>query len=445
MPSPRVVIAPIVTMDPVSPRAEALAVDGDRILAVGDVTSVRAACPPGTTEERLDAVIVPGLIDAHLHMQRGGLKALSVPAPGGYWDAASFCAEMLRTFHLDEWPAGSVPQPADRAAGLALIQPLLHALGITGVVDPAVTPAEMRAYQRAHADGALTMRVTAMPHPDPEDSPLTRLAGVGVATGFGDDLLRIGGIKVYFDGEGVKKQALLTTEWTPGSGDLGVQRISDDEFRSLAGFCARNGWSLGVHAVGGGAVAAVLRIFSEIDRVTPIRDLRWQLIHAYLEPSAESMALAARLGVIASLQPSIHWHNAEGLIGHLGERAVPADPIRSWLDAGVRVALGSDGPFFPFDPRRLMWQTRTRMVRGRAAPVAPEQAISGTEALAGYTTGAAFSAFAEDRLGMLRAGMLADWVALSTDPTTCTPEELLTTTVLRTVVGGRTVFTGETP
>ncbi|WP_045746332.1 amidohydrolase [Actinoplanes rectilineatus] len=429
-------IAPVVTMDPAAPRASALAVDGDRILAVGSVDEVRAACPPDTPAEEIDGVIVPGLIDAHLHMQRGGLKVVSLG--GSSWDAPALVAEMDRTFDLDEWPADSAPTPDDRATGLRLIQPLLHALGITSVVDPAVTADEMRAYQRAWSADELTMRVTAMPH-----ATLSDLSGIGIHTGFGDDFLRIGGVKVYFDGEGMKRQALLETEWTPGSGDLGLQRLTDDEFLALASYCARHGWSLGVHAVGGGAVAAVLRMFAEIDRETPIRDLRWQLIHAYLEPSAESMALAARLGVVASLQPSIHWRNADGLIAHLGERAVAADPIRSWLDAGATVALGSDGPFFPFDPRHLMWKSRTRMARGLPHPVAPAQAITGFEALAGYTTGAAYAAFAERDRGMLRAGMLADWVALSVDPTTCDPEAIRTATVRRTVVGGRTVYSGD--
>ncbi|WP_306215780.1 amidohydrolase [Actinoplanes sp. RD1] len=439
--SHRIVVAPVVTMDPALPRASALAWAGDRLVAVGEVDAVRAACPPDTPIEELDAVVVPGLIDAHLHMQRAGLKALSVPAPGGTWDAASYVAEMDRTADLDEWPPGSEPSLADRLEGLRQVQPLLHALGITSVVDPAVTVDEMRGYQAARAAGLLSMRVVAMPYLDPAlPEILTRLDGIGASTGFGDDFLRLGGIKVYFDGEGMKRQALLASPWTPGTTDYGVQRIPSGDFASIARFCASHGWSLGVHAVGGGAVAEILRIFADIDASFPLRDLRWQLIHAYLEPSPSSLAEAARLGVVASLQPSIHWHNAAGLIEHLGERAVPANPVRSWLDAGATVALGSDGPFFPFDPRHLMWQTRTRMVRGLGDPVAPSLAVTGAEALAGYTTGAAYAAFAEATRGMLRPGMLADWVALSVDPVTCSASEILTAAVVRTVVGGLTVW-----
>ena len=438
----RIVVAPVVTMDPLRPAADALATHGELITAVGTLAEVRAACPAQTPVEHLDgSVIVPGLIDAHLHLQRAGLKAVSVPPPAAAgWDAASYLAAMDRTAAQDEWPPGEPPSMADRLEGLLRVQPLLHALGLTAVIDPAVTADEMRAYQRARALGLLSLRVVAMPHPavgfdDPADA-VNRLAGIGVSTGFGDDLLRVGGIKVYFDGEGMRAQALLDRPWTPGTGDHGVQRISDDAFRRLAVFCAAHDWSIGVHAVGGAAVSRVLAILAGIPGIDR---LRCQLIHAYLEPSARSIAEAARLGVIASLQPSIHWANAAGLIDRLGGRAVPANPVRSWLDAGATVALGSDGPYFPFDPRHLIWQARTRMVRGRPAPVAPEQAVTGAEALAGYTTGAAYASFAETRRGMLRPGLLADWVALSADPTTCTPDEIRKAVVHRTVVGGRVV------
>jgi predicted amidohydrolase YtcJ len=449
----RVVIAPVVTMDPSCPRAEALASRDGRIVAVGTVDEVLAAVPVEAEVERLQgSVIVPGLIDAHLHLLRGGLKTLALfPETAAGTDVETFLAEMQRTALDDVWPEGE-PTIEDRIKGLRRVQPLIHALGLTAVIDPAVTDDEMRAYQEAHRRGLLTVRVVAMPYPNVGDDTtadvegaIERLRGIGVCTGFGDEMLRLGGIKVYFDGEGMKGQALLERPWVEGTDDLGLQRIPDHEFRRLVEFCAANSWSVGVHAVGGGAISRVLEIFADVHTRTPIRDLRFQLIHAYLEPSARSFREAERLGVVAALQPSIHWNNAAGLVSKLGERAVAANPIRSWLDAGVRVALGSDGPFFPFDPRHLMWQARTRTVRDRDQPLAPEQAISGGEALAGYTSEAAFASFAEHQRGALRPGFLADWTALSVDPTTCTPDELRTATITRTVVNGTTVHAAPAP
>ncbi|MCW4385063.1 amidohydrolase family protein [Salinibacterium sp. SYSU T00001] len=442
--APVVIVAPTVTMDPEHPRAEAFAMHAGRLLAVGELDAVRAAVPQGTREVTLDGVVLPGLIDAHMHMQRGGLKALDQFPEGT--DVDSYMERMLQTPHDPEWRDGE-PTMEDRVEGLRRVQPLLHALGFTGVIDPAVTIDEMRGYQETKRRGALTMRTVAMPYPEigtPEvptvDEAITYLTGIGASTGFGDDVLRIGPIKVYYDGEGMKGEALLERPWRDGDDFTGVQRVPTEDFQRLVDFCADNGWGVGVHAVGGKAVAEASAAFARAAERASIDDLRFQLIHAYLEPSEESIRTATAAGVIASLQPSIAWNNLEGLIGRLGDRALGLNPVRSWIDAGARVAFGSDGPFFPFDPRLIVWHSMTRLARGVDAPASPEQAISLQEALAAYTVDAAWASMAEDRRGMLRAGMLADFTVIDVDPATCTAEDFRDATVLRTVVGGETVF-----
>jgi predicted amidohydrolase YtcJ len=438
--------APIVTMDPERPEAEAFAVDRGRIVAVGTADDVARAVPDARVED-LDGVVLPGLIDAHLHMERGGLKALTYLAPGG--DVDAFIQTMHDTFdEEDDWPAGTQPTLADRVRALGVVQPLLHALGITGVVDPAVTIDEMRGYQEAHRRGALTMRTVAMPYlefgstatPDLA-AVLTHLDGTGVSTGFGDDILRVGPIKVYADGEALKGQALLETPWDD-AGYTGLQRISEDDLATLVRFCAERGWGVGTHAVGAGAIAFVTRAYAAAGEA--VRDRRFQLIHAYLEPSADTMRAAAELGVIASLQPSIIWHNGVGLREKIGARAETANPVRSWLDAGATVAFGSDGPYFAFDPRHLMWQAITRRVAGSDVPLAASEAITIDEALTAYTTGAAYASLAENDRGMIRAGMYADWALWSDDPRAVPVDDLRTLRVSRTDVGGRTVFEAET-
>lgn len=442
-----VVTGNIRTMDPENPRAEALAIRGERILGLGTVAGMVALCPEGTPIERFgSATVLPGLTDAHLHMQRGGLKLLL--EMGDAEHALDDVIAVMNEKGLQSSPGDDVaPTMDDRLAGLRRIQPLLHALGITGVIDPAATDLEIEGYERAWREGALSMRVTAMPYPDvgdfetsKVDSAIERLRGIGLRTGFGDDVLRIGGIKVYFDGEGMKGDALLPHAW-PDSGSLGHQRIRTEEFQRLVDFCAANGWSVGVHAVGGGAIAAVVSAFEKADAVSPIAGRQWQVIHGYLETSAESMATAARIGAIASVQPSIALRNGHGLVGKLGERAHRVNPLRSWIDAGAVIALGSDGPFFPFDPRELMWSAITRRVRNHDEPLAPEEAITPYEAVEAYTVTSAAAAFAGDRRGMLRPGYLADWTVMDIDPITAEPEALLGARFLHTVVGGRTVFT----
>ncbi|RKN05939.1 amidohydrolase [Streptomyces radicis] len=444
--APVVHIAPVVTMDPRRPRASALAVAAGRVVAVGSVDEVRAAVPPGTPEHPHDGVILPGLIDAHLHMQRGGLKALAHLAADA--DADAYAEAMRRTSGQETWPGGE-PTLDQRVAGLRRVQPLLHALGFTGVVDPAVTIDEMRGYQEAHRVGALTMRTVAMPYLEPGsaetpdiDAVIGHLVGTGVSTGFGDDALRIGPIKIYVDGEGLRGQALLHEPWDD-SGYRGLRRMADDDLARLVRFCAERGWGVGAHAVGGAAIEAVTREFAAAGAA--VRERRFQLIHAYLEPRRDDLVTAARCGVVASVQPSIIWHNGRGLRERLGDRAERANPVRSWIDAGAVVAFGSDGPFFAFDPRLLMWQAVTRRVDGSDVPLSLDEAITVEEALAAYTVGAAHASLADGRRGVLRGGALADWTLWSADPSAVGADGLRALRVLRTEVGGRTVFSAAGP
>jgi predicted amidohydrolase YtcJ len=443
----RLIVGAIRTMDPRHPAAEAMLVVGDRIASIGSLDSVRAAAPAGVTEERPDGVIVPGFIDAHSHAQRAGLKALQLLEAGA--DVTTFSAVMLADGDADpdapDWLGDTPPSIDDRLAALRVVQPLLHAMGFTGVIDPAVTLDELAGYREAHARGELSLRIVAMPWPQlgsaavaDVDAAIDLLDGIEGTTGEGDDQLRLGPIKVYYDGEGMKGQALLETPWT--GDDHGVQRLSADEFARLARLCVARGWGLGVHAVGSRAVAEVLDGFEAAAAPDQLGPLRCQLIHAYLEPSVASMERAARLGVVASLQPSIAWNNAAGLAVRLGDRVLPVNPMRSWLDAGATLAMGSDAPYFPFDPREMVPIAVERRMRHMTEPIGPEQSITVLEAVQAYTLGAAHASFAEGDRGMLRDGFLADWVLLDVDPTSCTAAQFAASSVLRTVVGGRTVF-----
>ena len=443
----RLIVGTIRTMDDDRPSAEAMLIVGERVVSIGSLDEVRAAAPAGVVEECVEGFIVPGFIDAHSHMQRAGLKALQLLDDGA--DAATFSAVMLADGDADpdapDWLGDTPPRLEDRLAALRRVQPLLHAMGFTGVIDPAVTLDELVGYSEAHRLSQLTLRIVAMPWPQlgsaqvPDvDAALALLDSIDGATGDGDDRLRLGPIKVYYDGEGMKGQALLERPWS--GDDHGVQRISAEEFARLASLCVARGWGLGVHAVGSRAVEQVLDGLEAAAPASVLAPLRCQLIHAYLEPSAKSMRRAARLGVVASLQPSIAWNNAAGLTSRLGDRASSINPMRTWLDVGATLAMGSDAPYFPFDPRSVVSVAAERRMRGMASPLGPEQAISVLEAVRAYTRGAAHAAFAEDSRGMLHAGFLADWVLLDVDPTSCTSAEFAASRVLRTEVGGVSVF-----
>jgi predicted amidohydrolase YtcJ len=530
----RVVVGNVVTMDPARPRAEAIAADGGRIVAVGTRDEAVAALPGAPVETAPGAALVPGLVDSHVHMLWAGLeasrlsltgvrsvgealdriRAFADPLDAGAWvvGGADFDAEELaegrlpgraeldratggRPLFLDrrshdglvnsaalaaagvdattpdpvggvierdgrgeatgllvERPAvelvTSVMPPAaveDLVRALEAIQPVYHAAGLTGVVDPALLPPELAAFRELRDRGGLTVRTTAMPLVETSlgaAEAMRRIRAGESLPGTGDEWLRIGAVKVFFDGGGSLGTALLREPW-PGAEDgyFGNQTVPTDVLHEVALECAAEGWSLGVHTVGGAAMDIVLDVFDRVDRERSIRNLRFSLIHAYLWPSAGNVADAARLGVVVATQPPMQWQFGPRLISKFGaERVGQATPVRSWLDGGVVVAGGSDGPGIPPEPLFGMWQARTRRLEGIDEPVGIEEAVTAEQALALYTTGACYAAFAEHERGILREGMLADWTAVSVDPLTGHVDELEHAGVLQTVVGGRPVF-----
>lgn len=442
-PPPALVVGDIVTMDKARPRAEAMAVFGGFISAIGTRTEAAAALPAGVPVHHVPGTVVPGLIDSHLHLQWAGLKLLRLT--GGAAIAPDEALGLLDAHPLSEvWTEARPPTSDQRQAALDAIQPVVHAAGITGVVDPALVPAELAAYVACHRRGRLSVRVVAMPHPNLEDGPepaIAALDALGVRTGLGDDRLRLGGVKVYFDGIGMRATALRREPWPGRAGDTdgrGWQRVPTDAFQAIADYCARNGWSLGVHVVGGGGIDCVMDAFVRAAEHGPVAELGFTLIHAYLEPSPANLARAAELGVLVAAQPSIHWCNGAGLVRLLGPTAERANPVREWLAAGATVGGGSDGPYFPMDPRLGLWQLRTRHVADADVPHALDLALDAETALALYTTGAAAVSL-DPRRGQLAPGCPADWAAFSSDPSAARPEEIRSMVALETAVGGRIV------
>lgn len=336
-----------------------------------------------------------------------------------------------------------VPEPSRREVLRALtdVQQEYHRRGVTAVIDPALTGPERAAYAAARDRGALTVRTTMMPvlEPDlPDDDVAGWLAGLGGPSGSGDSWLRYGAIKVFLDGI-----VSMGTAWVrdpyPGTCDHGTRIVAADRLALVARECVRSGWSLGIHAIGGLAVDAALAALAAAPR-TRVAGLRCSLIHAYLGPTAASMRTAAALGMGLAAQPQMHTWIAPRLAEMWGrEVADAASPLRSWLDAGVVVAGGSDSPLTPTDPIAGIHDAVTRLVAGRGVAGA-EQCVDVATALAMYTTSAAWLAFADHERGALVPGRLADWIALDKDPLATRPEDLRSIRVLQTRVGDHTVY-----
>lgn len=332
---------------------------------------------------------------------------------------------------------------ADRLRWLGGIQPEFLARGITSVVDPALTPDELLAYQAAADRDGLTVRTTAMPLGDGEVAPaemMERFAAAGADLARHDDVLRIGPVKLFLDGGGSLGTALLREPWPGRDGYRGNQTTSTEGLFAYARWAAAMGRGVGVHCVGGAAIDLALEAFAAADAERRIAGLGFTLIHAYLWPSGENMRRARELGVLVATQAPLQWSFGPGLIRRFGAEAVGrAHPLRSWLEAGVTVGGGSDGPDMrTLAPLFAFWQMRRRTVEGRDDAIGAGEAVDAQQALALYTTGAAAVALAPDR-GRLAPGCVADLVALDVDPLSAAPEACRDGTVLATVVGGELV------
>ena len=196
-----------------------------------------------------------------------------------------------------------------------------------------------------------------------------------------------------------------------------------------------------MHTVGGRAIDIALSVFDEVNKRYPIGDLRFSLIHAYLWPTPDNIATAKRLKVGVATQASMQYQFAPILVRRFGKGLVGrATPVRSWIDGGITVGGGSDSPVTPFPPLMGIWHAVTRHVDALGESIGKDEAISVEQALSMYTRGSAWLAFSEHERGMIRAGMLADWIALSEDPLAIDPMALRDIKVTQTAVGGAVVY-----
>lgn len=340
------------------------------------------------------------------------------------------------------------PDAAQLVAAIERASHLYTAAGITGVIEPGLGAAELRAYQQARREGRLGLRAVLMPRLAPGSDAeagqraLAQLAGSPLLTGLGDDWLRIGGIKVVADG-GVETNFLREpyAHTDDPQSPRGKPQVSEENLTALCVAAARLGWQVGVHCVGDAAIDLVLNAFAAAERAVGIRGLRWTLIHMILaRPEHFDQARRLELG-IAAQQPLIDALGA-GWLKYWGvARAAASMPLREFAASGLPVGGGSDSPVTPYQPLLGIWSSATRETQ-LAGVLGADQAIPPAEALAWYTRGSAWLSFDEGRRGSLEPGKLADLVVLSADPLSVPAGAAKEITVEETVVGGHTVFAG---
>lgn len=298
--------------------------------------------------------------------------------------------------------------------------------------------AEIGAYQMARARDRLRVRTTLMPNAkalhDLQQSHGESLFGMGLGlhTGFGDDWLRIGAVKFFTDGSVLAGTAGMRggAEQVHYDYDWLRQRIVDAH---------RSGWQLAVHAQGDAAIDFVLDCFEEALRRHPRRDPRHRIEHASVS-TKEAVDRMARMGVIPSPQGRFVGVVGDGLLELLSpDQLSNTYRARSFLDAGIVLPGSSDRPCTEGNPMfGIHDMVNRRTDSGR--PFGSQEALTVAEALRAYSYGSAHATFAEDRLGTLVEGQLADLVVLDADPTMVPIEAIREVEVLATCVDGEFAY-----
>jgi len=300
------------------------------------------------------------------------------------------------------------------------------ARGITGFHDMVRDSHAPRVYRDLDAAGELTARVRINYWSDHVDA----LDEVGLATNAGSDMVRVGAIKSYTDGSLGGRTARLSEPYADDPEETGQWVVDPEELRETVAAATDAGFQFTAHAIGDEAIAAVLDAYADTSR-TDSGEARHRIEHVELADD-EAIERLADTGVVASVQPNfLKWADEGGLYeDRLGaERTAETNRYREMLDAGVRLAFGSDG--MPMDP----------LVGVHHAVNAPAagQRLTVTEALRAYTSGAAYAGFDEDRLGTIEPGKRADLVALDASPWQRS-DAIDDIDVALTVVDGEVVF-----
>ena len=545
--------AKVITVDPAFTIAQAVAIAGERILAVGADAAMAAHTAPWTRVLDLKGrTVIPGLVDGHAHMDREGLKTI-YPALGrvrSIRDIQDRIAELVRSKQAGEWivtmPIGDPPyywdvpdilaekrwptrqeldaaapdnpvyirsiwgfwrhmpplvscantealrragitrdtvspvetlqivkdsngdptgvfieqdfQPlveliwfrkvtgfsrADRARTLPLSARAYHAFGTTSVFEEHGAATElMRAYKDAHQSGTLTMRTTLVFSPNwkvaggaPLGPFMEAWAGwLGEPT-LGDDWLKVSGMYVSISrtrADELRAGNAPDTGWAGFYYDTGLPR---EKLKEVLLHCAAND----VRAVANANVTpGVVELFEEVDREISLKGRRWVVGHiSTLSP--HEIEKIARMGLVVTAHTNRYIYKE----GHLLQRRLPPErhreitPLRDLLDAGVKVGLATDNvPVSMFWP---MWQSVARVSNFSQAPVAPEQAITRTEALRCATVDCAYVTFDEGKKGSLEPGKLADLAVVSADPLQVDDAALRDIMAAMTMVGGKIV------
>lgn len=326
-------------------------------------------------------------------------------------------------------------RPEDRDTALGEAQLALLAQGVTTVADMGTTIEDWQTYRRAADDGELRVRIVSYAG---GIEAMSLIGGPGPSPWLYDDRLKMNGVKLFLDGALGSRGAWLKAPYADDPKSSGLPQMGQTQLGNLMSRAAMDNFQIAVHAIGDAANAAVLGAIEDLS-ATYKGDRRWRIEHAQVVDPAD-ISRFARNGVIASMQPQHEASDRTMAEARLGQgRLAGAYAWKSIAAAGATLAFGSDTPVEPARPFEGLAVAITRQgADGQpAGGWQAQEALTREAALAAYTTGAAYSLFAENRLGRIAKGFRADFLFVDQDPMTADAQALRQTRVLETWIGGK--------
>lgn len=529
----------VITICAATPRAEAIAIRGDAIIATGSAAEIAPLIGDGTEVLALHGkTVVPGFNDSHTHMVSMGnflfspkrinaaaelypsirdlqrvIRAEAESTPEGEWiggvnlDPNGLEEKRWPTRHeLDEGtknhpvviylrgfhacvansmaleraginrdtpdPEGGVidrdaetgeptgvlrdvsnirevlpiPGLEDFKEGLGLANDLYLQLGITSHGDAGAfpnRPEAYRAYQEAVAEGRLKVRTYLMIR-----EAFYREMDLGLRTGFGNDRLRLGAVKIFVDGS-IQAFTCAFDEPYVTRDTRGMEGLqySVDELNALVEEVHALGYQVAMHAQGDCGIRIAVDAIEQAMRKHPRPDPRHRIEHT-LCPTLDDLKRMKELGIIPNFYVFHPWFWGDQHINNFigAERAARMTPVKTALKLGLRPCAHSDCPVCtpndPVWPSNPLWGMACATTRKTRSGVdnGPEERISPEEALCMYTLNGAYATFEEDIKGSIEPGKLADLVVLGDDPLAVDTWEIRNIPVERTIIGGETVY-----
>ncbi len=342
--------------------------------------------------------------------------------------------------------AGSIPppSPSQRRQGIELVLADAAKWGLTSVQDFSDWE-DFLVYEDLESEGKLTTRIAEWL---PFRAPVSLLDQHRAHHPASDPMLHTTMLKGFMDGSLGSRTAALQHPYSDDPDNSGLPQFDQETLNKMAVERVAAGFQMGFHAIGDKAVQMALDAFAEAESYAQthnpggrdVHDLRFRIEHSQVL-SSDQFQRYKELGVIASMQPNHLLTDMNWALDRLGtERARYSYAWRDFLDAGVPLAFGTDYPVEPLTPFRGLYAAVTRQNEDGTREYFPAGRLTMEEAIAAYTEDSAYAEFEDKVKGRIVPGMLADFVILDRDITDIPPHDILGTQVLRTVVGGKTVY-----